>query len=165
MHKNADWNCSPDRFKLLKSGGETDLSPAAVSAEGGDSIDTKEATAPSTASAGQDGLSDIKYKVIEKQLKPLYTHIVVDLWFFLFQSTYSRLPNITTGWKEPRASKFGEISIPINDTPLQVDTVSNTSIYSNQSSAPISSSKSHILLNKLHAKLFGHYIWMSRSRE
>ena len=82
MHKNADWNCSPDRFKLLKSGGETDLSPAAVSAEGGDSIDTKEATAPSTASAGQDGLSDIKYKVIEKQLKPLYTHIVVDLWFF-----------------------------------------------------------------------------------
>jgi len=70
---------SPDRFKLLKSGGETDLSPAAVSAEGGDSIDTKEATAPSTASAGQDGLSDIKYKVIEKQLKPLYTHIVVDL--------------------------------------------------------------------------------------
>ena len=97
MHKNADWNCSPDRFKLLKSGGETDLSPAAVSAEGGDSIDTKEATAPSTASAGQDGLSDIKYKVIEKQLKPLYTHIVVDLWFFfLFQSTYSRLPNITT---------------------------------------------------------------------
>jgi len=63
----------------LKSGGETDFSPAAVSAEGGDSIDTKEATAPSTASAGQDGLSDIKYKVIEKQLKPLYTHIVVDL--------------------------------------------------------------------------------------
>ena len=84
MHKNADWNCSPDRFKLLKSGGETDLSPAAVSAEGGDSIDTKEATAPSTASAGQDGLSDIKYKVIEKQLKPLYTHIVVDLWFFSY---------------------------------------------------------------------------------
>ena len=80
MHKNADWNCSPDRFKLLKAGGETDLS-----AEGGENIDSKEAAAvPSTASAGQDGLSDIKYKVIEKQLKPLYTHIVVDLWFFIY---------------------------------------------------------------------------------
>ena len=31
--------------------------------------------------------------------------------------------------------------------------------------APISFSKSHILLNKLHATLFGHYILMSRSRE
>ena len=74
--------------------------------------------------------------------------------------SYSRLPNVTTKRKEPHACTIGW-NIDSNKPHASPGLYSSNAFIVIKAS-PISSSKSHIVLNKPHASLFGHYIEMNK---
>ena len=73
---------------------------------------------------------------------------------------YSRLPNVTTKRKEPHACTIGW-NIDSNK-PHASPGLYSSNAFVVIKALPISSSKSHIVLNKPHASLFGHCIEMNK---
>ena len=82
------------------------------------------------------------------------------LFTYYSEFIYSRLPNVTTKRKEPHACKIGW-NIDSNKPHASPGLYSSNAFVVIKAS-PISSSKSHIVLNKPHASLFGHYIGMNK---
>ena len=79
-----------------------------------------------------------------------------DQWI----NQYSWLPNVTTMRKDPHACTIGW-NIDSNK-PHASPGLYNSNAFVVIKASPISSQKSHIVLNKPHASLFGHYIEMNK---
>ena len=79
---------------------------------------------------------------------------------FLESIRYSRLPNVTTKWKEPHACTIGW-NIDSNK-PHASPGLYSSNAFVVIKAVPIYSSKSHIVLNKPHGSLFGPCIEMNK---
>ena len=75
--------------------------------------------------------------------------------------SHSQLRNVTTERKEPCACTLAGI-LTLSNEPHASPGLFSSNAFILIKASPIFSSKSHIVLNKPHALLFGHYIEMNK---